>query len=108
MSDFTKEGRRVQATTCPVAFSGRHEADQVQAQLGTFTCRLCGVVPKDSDVYHEDMMYLAMQRSSPLDSVIVEEKKTVDCPGCGGTGYSEKTKRTCTGCKGTGKITVDI
>lgn len=41
-------------------------------------------------------------------SPIVREKRTVDCPGCGGSGYSSKTKSTCTVCNGTGKITADV
>jgi DnaJ-class molecular chaperone len=39
---------------------------------------------------------------------VVHEKRTADCPGCAGTGYSSKLKKTCPTCNGTGKITVDF
>lgn len=109
MSGFTEEGRRAAATPCPVSFTGRHEPDQVQARLGTFYCSRCGAVPKDSVWYRMDVR-LMEQRHSAMRTApeVVSEKRTVDCPGCGGTGYSSKTKKTCTICKGTGKITVDI
>lgn len=35
-------------------------------------------------------------------------KREVDCPGCAGTGFSQKTKSTCKICKGTGKVSADI
>ena len=43
-----------------------------------------------------------------IPTPVVSEKRTVDCPGCDGTGYSSKLKKTCETCNGTGKITADI
>lgn len=49
---FTKEGRRIASLPCPVSAGGAHEPDPTQAQLGTFYCRLCGAIPRDS-VWHD-------------------------------------------------------
>lgn len=43
-----------------------------------------------------------------IPTPVVSEKRTVDCPGCDGTGYSSKTKKNCTICDGKGKITADV
>lgn len=100
MYRFTAEGRRTAKTWCPVT-GGKHVQDEALAQQDTFYCRRCGAIPKDS--VHYDVKDPVMD-----DPSIVQVKKTVDCPGCNGTGYSSKTKKTCSVCSGTGKITADV
>ena len=79
---------------------GRHEADETMAKQDTFFCHRCGAIPKDSIWYDV--------KEPTMDPSIIHEKRTVDCPGCQGTGYSSKTKKTCTICGGSGKITADV
>lgn len=88
MYRFTAEGRRTAKTWCPVT-GGKHVQDEALAQQDTFYCRRCGAIPKDS--VHYDV-----------------KDPVMDDPGCNGTGYSSKTKKTCSVCSGTGKITADV
>ena len=46
MRRFSEEGRHLQSSRCPVG--GKHEADETWAQLDTFYCRKCGVIPKQT------------------------------------------------------------
>lgn len=56
MHRFTAEGRKLARGICPMT-GLRHEPEPTVAELGTFTCKRCGAIPKDSDAYIEDVTH---------------------------------------------------
>ena len=50
---FSSEGRRLQGARCPMG--DKHQPDETWAQGDTFYCMKCGAIPKDSELYREEM-----------------------------------------------------
>jgi hypothetical protein len=56
MYRFTAEGHRLANSPC-IMTGAKHEPEPAAASVGTFLCKRCGAIPKDSDDYLEDVRH---------------------------------------------------